>query len=234
MRDRKRRTDRVSHRGAGDASFSHEEPVLQPREDSLPLGRPHSVAEDAYALAIGCILLVVGLVFLKAAGLVTGGIAGIALLMSYLVPLPAGVLFTIINIPFIAFAHRAMGSRFAIKTMLVNLGIAVFSGVTRVSIHVIDVHPAFAAIVGGTVIGMGILCLARHQAGVGGTGVVTLWLQRTRGWNAGTTQIAIDVLILAAAIPVVTGPQLGWSVLSAIAISLILIAWHRPGRYIGH
>ncbi|RZM20110.1 MAG: YitT family protein, partial [Sphingomonas sp.] len=69
---------------------------------------------------------------------------------------------------------------------------------------------------------------------VGGTGVVTLWLQRTRGWNAGRTQIALDVVILAAAIPVVSTGQLLWSVLSAAAISLILIAWHRPGRYIGH
>ena len=49
---------------------------------TLPLGRPHSIAEDFYALVIGCILLVIGLVFLKAAGLVTGGIAGIALLLS--------------------------------------------------------------------------------------------------------------------------------------------------------
>jgi len=95
-------------------------------------------------------------------------------------------------------------------------------------------HPFFAAVVGGTVIGLGILVLARHQAGVGGTGVVTLWLQRTRGWNAGRTQIALDVVILAAAIPVVSTGQLVWSVLSAAAISLILIAWHRPGRYIGH
>ncbi|MBJ6121020.1 YitT family protein [Sphingomonas mollis] len=207
---------------------------MQPRLDSLPIGRPHSVAEDAYALAIGCILLVLGLVFLKSAGLVTGGIAGVALLLSYLIPLPAGVLFTIINVPFFAFAHKALGARFAIKTVLVNVGIATFSSLTRVSIHVMDVQPAFAAIVGGTLIGMGILCLARHQAGVGGTGVITLWLQRTRGWNAGSTQIVLDVLILSAAIPVVSGVQLGWSILSAAAISLILIAWHRPGRYIGH
>lgn len=207
-----------------------------PRNDdfsSQPLGRPHSLAEDAYALAIGCILLVLGLVFLKAAGLVTGGIAGVALLLSYLVPLPAGVLFTLVNIPFFAFAHRAMGTRFAVKTVLVNGGIAGFSALARVSIRVVDVHPAFAALVGGTVIGLGILVLARHQAGVGGTGVITLWLQRRRGWNAGRTQIALDVLILAAAIPVVSPGELAWSVLSAAAISLILIAWHRPGRYIG-
>lgn len=207
---------------------------MQPREHSLPLGRPHSVAEDAYALAIGCILLVLGLIFLKAAGLVTGGVAGIALLLSYLIPLPAGVLFTLINIPFFAFARRAMGTRFAVKTILVNLGIALFSALSRLSLHINDIHPAFAALVGGTVIGLGILVLARHQAGVGGTGVITLWLQRSRGWNAGRTQIALDVLILAAATPVVSPAQLGWSILSAAAISLILIAWHRPGRYIGH
>ena len=104
----------------------------------------------------------------------------------------------------------------------------------RASIHVVDIHPAFAAVVGGTVIGMGILALARHQAGVGGTGVLTLWLQRTRGWNAGRSQIAIDVVILAISAPVITGTQLAWSALSAAAMSLILIAWHRPGRYIGH
>lgn len=207
---------------------------MQPRDDSLPLGRPHSVAEDAYALAIGCILLVIGLMFLKAAGLVTGGVAGIALLLSYRLPLPAGVLFTLINIPFFAFAHKAMGAKFAVKSLLVNCGIALFSAVSRFSISVVDIHPAFAALVGGTVIGLGILVLARHQAGVGGTGVITLWLQNTRGWNAGRTQIAIDVVILALSVPVVSGAQLGWSAVSAAAISLILIAWHRPGRYIGH
>ena len=94
-------------------------------------------------------------------------------------------------------------------------------------------HPAFAALVGGTVIGMGILALARHQAGVGGTGVITIWLYRKRGWNMGMTQVALDVFILSLAIPVVTGPQLAWSAVSAAAISLILFAWHRPGLYMG-
>ncbi len=197
-------------------------------------GRPHSRAEDGYGLAIGCILIVLGLMFLKAAGLVTGGIAGIALLLSYLLPLPAGVIFTIINIPFFVFAQRTMGRAFAIKTMLVNGGIAVFASLARLSIRVVEVHPAFAAIVGGTVIGMGILCVARHRAGVGGTGVVALWLLRTRGWNAGVTQMAFDVVVLAVAAPVIGGEALGWSVLSAVAISAIMIAWHRPGRYIGH
>lgn len=204
------------------------------RDTPLPSAHPHTLAEDAYALFIGCTLVVLGLVFLKAAGLVTGGVAGLALLLSYRIPWPAGVLFTLINIPFFVFAHKVMGARFAVKSLIVNLCIAGFSAWARLSIHVVDVRPAFAAPIGGTVIGMGILALARHQAGVGGTGVITLWLQRTRGWNAGRTQIAIDVVILAISAPVISGPQLAWSALSAASMSLILITWHRPGLYIGH
>lgn len=63
---------------------------------------------------------------------------------------------------------------------------------------------------------------------------MTLWLQRTRGWNAGRTQIAIDLAILAASFAVVAPVQVAWSALSAAAISGILIAWHRPGRYTGY
>ena len=71
---------------------------------------PHTSAEDVYALSLGCILVVLGLSFLRAAGLATGGIAGIALLVSYAVPLPVGVLFMLLNLPFFVFAQRAMGA----------------------------------------------------------------------------------------------------------------------------
>ncbi|WP_268795966.1 YitT family protein [Sphingomonas sp. Leaf62] len=195
---------------------------------------PHSRSEDVYAIVVGCVMIALGLALLRAAGLVTGGIAGIALLVSYLVPLPTGVLFTLINIPFFLFAKRAMGTRFMVRTIAVNAGIALFSTMARYGFRIVEVHPAFAAIAGGTVIGMGILALARHDAGVGGTGVVTLWLQRTRGWNAGRTQIAIDLGILATSFAVVAPVQVAWSALSAAAISGILIAWHRPGRYTGY
>lgn len=197
-------------------------------------GVPHSRSEDVYAIIVGCVMIALGLAMLHAAGLVTGGIAGVALLVSYLVPLPTGVLFTLINIPFFLFAKAAMGSRFMWRTIAVNAGIALFSTVARYGFRIVEVHPAFAAIAGGTVIGMGILALARHDAGVGGTGVVTLWLQRTRGWNAGRTQIAIDLLILAASFAVVAPTKVAWSALSAAGISGILIAWHRPGRYTGY
>lgn len=195
--------------------------------------RPHTLAEDAYALLTGITLVVLGLVFLRAAGLVTGGIAGLALLVSYLVPLPVGLLFTLLNLPFFWFARRAMGTRFMVRTMIVSGGIAALGTITRYAIAIDTIHPLFAAVVGGSLIGLGGLILARHHAGVGGTGVISLWLQQHRGWNAGRTQIAIDAAILLVSLSIVPADRILWSALSAAAISGILIAWHRPGRYTG-
>jgi uncharacterized membrane-anchored protein YitT (DUF2179 family) len=96
------------------------------------------------------------------------------------------------------------------------------------------VNPVLAAIGGGTFCGMGILALARHGAGVGGTGIVTLWLQKKYGINAGRTQVMIDAVILLAALAIVTPELVGWSSLSAIAMSSMVMAWHRAGRYFGN
>jgi len=205
----------------------------EPTGKSASAGVPHGRIEDIYALVVGCILLTLGLALLKAAGLVTGGIAGIALLVSYLVPLPPGLLFTIINIPFFIFAYRAMGAGFMWKTIAVNAGIAGLSLAMGAGLGIARIEPVFAAIVGGTVIGMGILSLARHGAGVGGTGVLTLWLYKRYGINAGISQIAFDVVILLVSLSVISPSRLGWSALSVVAVSGILIAWHRPGRYTG-
>lgn len=197
-------------------------------------GLRHSYAEDIYAFLIGCSLIVMGLMCLHKAGLVTGGVAGIALLLSYLLPVTPGNLFTLINIPFLLFAVRAMGPQFAFKTTIASFGITVLSSLLPAIMTLSYIQPLFAALFGGTVIGMGILSLARHQAGVGGTGVITLWLQKSRGLNAGRVQIMIDAAILAASAFFLPWEKAVLSAISAFAMSSVLVVFHRPGRYIGH
>lgn len=201
-----------------------------------PPGAPlrHSLLEDVYALVIGCALIVLGLVCLHKAGLVTGGVAGIALLLSYLVHWPAGLLFTVINIPFLLFALVTMGRTFTLKTLVVSLSITLLSLGAPYVIRLASIDPLFAALFGGTVIGMGVLSLARHQAGVGGTGVMTLWLLKTRGWNAGRSQLAIDAMIMLLSLLAVPAGRVLLSAASAAALSGVLIVFHRPGRYTGH
>lgn len=196
--------------------------------------RPHSLAEDGYAIAIGCAFIAMGLMLLKAANLVTGGMAGIALLLSYLIPWSPAALFLLINIPFFIFAGRAMGMAFGLKTLFANVAIMGVGLAMPTALQIARVSPFFAALFGGSIIGFGILAIARHGAGVGGVGVVTLILQRRRGWNAGRTQMLCDIMILLASLPVLSFERFGLSVLSAAAMNMVLIVNHRPGRYIGH
>lgn len=196
----------------------------------------HSLLEDAYAFATGCSLIVLGLILLKSAGLVTGGVAGLALLASYFVALPAGVLFTLLNIPFFLLAGRSMGRASVIKSVIANLLISGFSLLAPSVIRLESLDGLFAAVFGGTVIGVGILVLARHQVGVGGIGILALALQKSRGWNAGRTQLAFDALILSAALSILdmSAKQFAVSIASSAAVAGVLIVFHRPGRYTGY
>jgi uncharacterized membrane-anchored protein YitT (DUF2179 family) len=220
------RPDEAMNRDAGAAGETDPLPGVSPQR--------HSRGEDIYAMVIGCSLIVLGIVCLHSAGLVTGGVAGVALLISYLIPVSPGWLFTLINLPFFLFARSAMGNAFMIKTIVVSSGVTLLTLLAPHLLRFDFINPLFAALFGGTVIGMGILSLARHQAGVGGTGVLTLWLQKKRGWNAGRTQLAIDACIMLVALLAVPPFQVLLSAVSAAAMSSVLITFHRQGRYTGY
>ncbi|EIZ77840.1 hypothetical protein WSK_3510, partial [Novosphingobium sp. Rr 2-17] len=195
---------------------------------------PHSHAEDVYALLVGTIHLAVGLVLLKQAGLATGGAAGISLVLSYLTGYPVGLFYTLLTLPLLALTWRSMSWGFVIKTMLVTLGIFALTALAPYGIVMTWVSEPVAAVVGGSVIGMGALALARHGAATGGSGAVVLWLYRTRGWNAGRTQLLIDGSVLVFALIKLNAVQMAWSLLGVAATAGILWVWHRPGRYTGY
>ena len=194
----------------------------------------HTLIEDVHALLIGTSFIAVGLTLLKTAGLVTGGIAGIALIVSYLGGWPVGVVFFVLNLPFYIFAQRALGWTFAFKTLAVNVALTSLTLALPHWLKLKGVDPIFAAVFGGTIIGMGILALARHRASVGGSGVLGLWLQEKHGISAGKVQMGTDVLVVGAAFMVVSLDKLLLSILSAVALSIVIIANHKPGRYAGY
>jgi len=142
----------------------------------------------------------------------------------------------LLNIPFFLLAGRSMGRASVIKSVIANLLISGFSLLAPSVIRLESLDGLFAALFGGTVIGVGILVLARHQVGVGGIGILALALQKSRGWNAGRTQLAFDALILSAALSILdmSAKQFAVSIASSAAVAGVLIVFHRPGRYTGY
>lgn len=196
----------------------------------------HTYLEDAYAVVTGCGLAVLGLELLKSAELVTGGVAGLALLLSYLMPLPAGVLFALLNIPFFILANRTLGRAATIRSVAANLLISALAMGLPLTLRIQHVNGLFAALAGGTLIGVGLLLLARHQVGLGGLGLLSLMLQKSHGLSPGRTQFIGDCLVLGlAALVIAMNPaQFGLSVVSALAVAGVLIVFHKPGRYTGY
>jgi uncharacterized membrane-anchored protein YitT (DUF2179 family) len=193
----------------------------------------HGFLEDAQALLVGTLLVALSVVFLRHAGLLTGGTAGIALLVHYATGMAFGLVYFLISIPFYIFAVRAMGWEFTVKTFVSVALLSIYSEWLPHLFVIGELNPVFAAVMGGLLAGVGLLMLFRHHASLGGIGIVALVLQRHKGWRAGKIQMAADGLILAAALFHVAPKLVLLSVLGAGALNLVIAINHRPGRYFG-
>ncbi|KTT16200.1 YitT family protein [Pseudacidovorax intermedius] len=193
----------------------------------------HSRLEDIQALCAGTLFVAMALVLFGQAGLLTGGTAGAAFLLHYTTGVGMGLCFFLLNLPFYGFAWKQMGGEFTIKTFAAIALLSVLTETAPRFVTIQALHPAFAAVFGGLMLGTGCLFLARHRASLGGATVVALYLQERRGWRAGKVQLAIDCSVLLAALAVVPPARVGWSVLGAMVMGGFLWINHRPGRYVG-
>ncbi len=203
--------------------------------DTEPLAelaiRSHTAFEDAQAIFTGTLFVSLALILFAQVGLLTGGTAGAAFVLHYATGVSLGKLFFLINLPFYWFAWTRMGREFTLKTFI---SIAFLSVVTEFSpkLFAIDrIHPAYAAILGGLLLGSGCLFLARHRASLGGATIVSLYLQKAKGWRAGKVQMGMDCAIVLLALTVVEPERVAYSVLAAVVMNLFIAVNHKPGRY---
>ncbi|HLS92541.1 MAG TPA: YitT family protein [Microbacterium sp.] len=205
----------------------------------IPVPHPaptHSVADDVLGILCGTMVVSVGLFLLRAGGVVTGGTAGLTLLLDYATPVPFGVLFLAINLPFFLLAIRSKGWGFVLRSAL---AIALVSALT--SFHAITgigalgdvtLNPFYAAVVGSVVAAVGVIILFRHGASMGGFNIVGLILQERFGWRAGYVMMVGDTLVVLAAFSIAGWPIVLASALGAVVMNIIIAFNHRPGRYV--
>lgn len=191
----------------------------------------HTLFDDIQGIFTGTLFVSLALVIFNQAGLLTGGTAGLAFVLHYATGVSFGKLFFLVNLPFYWFSWRYMGREFTVKTFL---AIGLLSLLTEWSpsvFQIAQIHPLYATVVGGLLLGSGCLFLARHRASLGGATIVTLYLQEKHGWSAGKVQMAIDCCVVLLALFVVPPGRVAYSVLAAVLMSLFLWVNHKPGRY---
>lgn len=202
-------------------------------ETQPPPTSPHRPHEDALALVVGTALVALGLTIYAQATLLTGSTAGLALLIQYAGGLPFAPVFFVINLPFYVLGLIEMGWKFTARTFCAVLLVSLLASQTGNWIGFSRLDPLYAALIGGTIMGVGLLILFRHRASLGGVNILALFLQERFGLRAGYVQLAIDAAILLGGLFVVPPEKVALSLLGALAINLVLALNHRPGRYVG-
>ncbi|WP_241649150.1 YitT family protein [Paenirhodobacter populi] len=192
----------------------------------------HTPLEDAQGLLFGGAMAAFGIVMLTHMGFITGQIAGLAVLISYVSGWQFGPVFFVLNLPFYWFGYKRMGPAFVLKTFI---SVALLSGLSMVLPHFVQfgrIDPLVGAIFYGFISGSALLALFRHGASLGGVGIMGLYLQDRTGFKAGWTQMIFDACVFGLAFALLPWQPVVWSAVGALVLNLVIAFNHRKDRYI--
>lgn len=194
--------------------------------------RRHSAFDDAQGLVLGASMVALGFAFLQHLGLVTGQIAGLALLISVWTGWAFGPVFFVVNLPFYWLAVHRLGWRFTLKTFA---SVALLTLLTMLRPEVLTfghVTPLVGAVLAGMCAGLGLLAVFRHHASLGGIGVVAFYLQDRFGFRAGWTQLLVDVVVFTLAAFTLPAGAVLYSLAGAVVMNLVIAVNHRRDWYV--
>lgn len=199
---------------------------------AVPTTPRYSRLEDVQGLVISIIEGAFGIMLLRSAGLMTGGTAGLALLLSYAMGWGFGLTFFAVNLPFYGFAWWKRGPVFAIKSLIAVTAVSLLAEVLPDYLTLSYLHPGVAAVLFGVIAGVGILGLFRHGSSLGGVTIVAVVVQDATGIRAGWVQMGWDLALFAVAFFVLPLPQVLWSLVGAAILSFVLAMNHRRDWYL--
>lgn len=193
----------------------------------------HSLLDDIVGISASALLASVGIFLMDSGHVVTGGIAGLALLISYATPLTFSVVWIIASLPFLPLAVWKKGWNFTLRSLIAIVLVSLFTQLVSFNMGPLEIDPLFGAVAGNVVASIGVLGLFRHRSSLGGFNVVALIAQEQYHWRAGYVQLVIDLAIVAGAFFVASPMIVLYSAVGAFVFNFILALNHREGRYNG-
>lgn len=166
----------------------------------------------------GSLLLSLGVVwFLTPNQLLTGGTAGLSLLLHYVTPFTIGTIMIAINIPLLIVGIKYLGKMFAIRTvvtlLLISALIDTFMEVLHVKAFVLDT--ILASLFGGIFIGIGLALVIKGNSSAGGSTIIAKIVASKTEMKAGQVLLIIDSLIVLSALFIFDdNAKVLWSIVS--------------------
>lgn len=192
----------------------------------------HSPLEDIQAILTSSLIAAFGIYLLQSSHVVTGGSAGLTLLLSQYLGWNFSIAYPLVSIPFMALALWRRGLSFTLKSIVTVGALSIFTYFMPQLIDLSSIQNWFGAILGNLMLGVAMLIMFRHGTSLGGFNVLALIAQDKFKWKAGYVQMALDaVVVIGFAISDLSWSAV-WAIIGAVTLNLVLATNHRPDRYI--
>ncbi|TLP82623.1 YitT family protein [Maribacter sp. ACAM166] len=156
------------------------------------------LAKDTFFIVTGIFAAAFGLEsFLLPNSFIDGGATGISLLIAETADVPLYILIILVNIPFVFLGYKVVGKRFALKTGLAILGLALV--LAFVKFPEVTQDKLLVSVFGGFFLGAGIGLSIRGGSVLDGTEVLAIFLSRKLGTTIGDIIILVNILVFSAA-----------------------------------
>ena len=194
----------------------------------------HSIFDDLFGLLSGSILFSVGLSILHSSGVLTGGAAGLALLIANNTGAQVGTIYLLIGIPFFFLALWKKGWRFTLRSTL-NVAFVSYLTNEMPKIFVLQVENKFVAtIIANVLLGVGMIVIFRHFSSLGGFNVIALLAQERLNIKAGYVQLGLDAVVLLIGLTSYSPQIVLISLVGDAILNMCLAINHRSDRYVGY
>ncbi len=156
-----------------------------------------------FFVIIGSLFLALGVVgFFIPNQILTGGTAGLSLLLHYITPFTVGSLMVAVNLPLLIIGGKYLGKMFAIRTvitiLLISLFIDFFAELVELNAFILDT--ILASIFGGIFIGIGLALVIKGNSSAGGSTIVARIISSKTEIKPGQVILIIDSLIIASSL----------------------------------
>ena len=152
--------------------------------------------KDIIVVLFGNFLLAASVVFFVIPNsILSGGVAGIAVITKELFAFPENIVIDICVISAFILGAIVLGREFTIKTALSSIIYPIFLELLlKIPIN-FELEMMLSCIFGGAIAGIGIGLVFRHNASTGGTDVPCIIIAKYTGINVSTVVMAMDVLV---------------------------------------
>lgn len=176
------------------AKITKRQLVKEVRSSQVELA--HTVKEILF-IAIGVFAAGFGLKgFLLPNDFIDGGATGVSLLIRVKSNIPLGILLILVNFPFLLLGAKTIGKKFAIKSIIAILVLALV--VHFIQYPTITDDKLLIAVFGGFFLGLGIGMAMRGGGVIDGTEVLAIYLSRKWHMTIGDVLLLINIIIFSA------------------------------------